>query len=189
MKKPITRRAALRAAALAVAAPSLLGKGRAAYAQARARTLRFVPEFDVRVLDPIVNTGLSTLQHGYMVYDTLFAMDRSFTAKPQMVEQYEEAPDRKAYSFRLRAGLKFHDGQPVRAADCIASIRRWGARDVMGRRMMQAVDDFDALDERSFRMRLKEPYGLVLDTLAKVSASPCLIMRESDARTDPNTPL
>ncbi len=189
MTKSITRRTALRAAALAVAAPALVGRGRAAHAQARARVLRFVPEFDVRVLDPIVNTGLSTLQHGYMVYDTLFAMDRSFTPKPQMVEQYEVATDRKSYSFRLRAGLKFHDGQPVRAADCIASIRRWGARDVMGRRMLQAVDDFDALDERSFRMRLKEPYGLVLDTLAKVSASPCLIMRESDARTDPNTAL
>src|SRR5262249_1082636 len=109
MKNPITRRAAFRAAALAVARPSLVGQGRPGYAQARARTLRFVPEFDVRVLDPIVNTGLSTLQHGYMVYDTLFAMDRSFTPKPQMVEQYEVSQDRKAYSFRLRAGLKFHD--------------------------------------------------------------------------------
>src|SRR5262245_35083402 len=99
MTNPITRRAALRAAALAVAAPSLVGKGRAVHAQARARTLRFVPEFDVRVLDPNVNTGLSTLQHGYMVYDTLFAMDRGFTPRPQMVEQHEVSQDRKAYSF------------------------------------------------------------------------------------------
>ncbi len=183
------RRRSVLAGAAALATPAIVGPARRAFAQARARTLRFVPEFDVRVLDPIVNTGLSTLQHGYMVYDTLFAMDHKLTPRPQMVEQHEVSADRKAHNFRLRAGLKFHDGQPVRAADCIASIRRWGARDVMGRRMMAAVEDFDALDDRSFRMRLKQPYALVLDSLAKVSASPCLIMRESDAKTDPNTAL
>ena len=88
--------------------------------------LRFVPPFDLRSLDPIVDTGLSTLQHGYMIYDTLFALDGAFTPRSQMVDSFDVSPDGLSYAFRLRPGLRFHDGAPVTAADCIASIRRWG---------------------------------------------------------------
>ncbi len=154
---------------------------------ATSRLLRFVPEFDLRILDPIVNTGLVTLQHGYMIYDTLFAMDSTFTPRPQMVGQYAASADGMTHDFTLRDGLKFHDGTPVRAQDCVASIRRWGARDVMGRSMLARTASLVAADERSFRLVLREPYPIVLDALAKISGSPCFIMREREAQTDPNT--
>ena len=85
---------------------------------------RFVPPFDLRSLDPIVDTGLTTLQHGHMIYDTLFAMDRTFTPRPQMAGEHAISPDGLVHDLRLRPGLRFHDDTSVTAEDCIASIRR-----------------------------------------------------------------
>ena len=148
--------------------------------------LRFVPPFDLRGLDPVADTGLSTLQHGYMVYDTLFAMDGASTPRPQMVDAFQVSPDRLAYDFRLRPGLRFHDGAAATAKDCIASIRRWGARDVMGKLILARATGLDAVGETAFSLRLAEPFPLLIHALAKVSSSPCFIMREHDALTDPS---
>ena len=94
----------------------------AVYAQQK--VLKFIPQADLRILDPITTTAYITRNHGYMVYDTLFAMDEKFQVKPQMIDKWDISKDRLTYTFTLRDGLKFHDGQPVRSADCIASIDR-----------------------------------------------------------------
>src|SRR5690242_9936385 len=115
---------ALRAAGISLL-PVLVG------AAAWADTLRFIPQADLRSLDPIWTTAYITRNHGYMVYDTLFATDEAFKPQPQMVDRWTVSPDQLTYNFTLRDGLKFHDGQPVHPADCIASLTRWGKRDVL----------------------------------------------------------
>ncbi len=97
-------------------------------------TLKVAPETLSRVLDPHFTTSFTTRDLGYLIYDTLFAVDDKFEPKPQMVERYTISPDKLTYTFVLRPGLKWHDGQSVTAADCVASIQRWGSRDSMGRR-------------------------------------------------------
>src|SRR5258708_3732697 len=92
------------------------------------KVLKFVPQADLRILDPITTTAYITRNHGYMIYDTLFATDAKFQVQPQMVDKYDLSKDQLTYTFTLRDGLKFHDGQPVRSADCIASIERWAKR-------------------------------------------------------------
>jgi peptide/nickel transport system substrate-binding protein len=175
---------------LAIAGAASIVSGRSlANTRAGGRVLRFVPEFDLRILDPIANTGLSTLQHGHMIFDTLFAFDRSLTARPQMVERFEVSQDGTVYTFVLRDGLRFHDGQPVRARDCVASVRRWSLRDVTGRAINARMTGLDALDDRTFRLTLRERYPLVIDALAKMASSPCFIMREQEAQTPPTTPV
>ena len=176
-----TRRTLLAAAGATLAAPAFITGARAQ----RTNVLRFVPEFDLPSLDPIVNTALPTNQHGYMVYDTLFAMDSSFTPRPQMVERYTTSADGLQWDFTLRENLRFHDGSPVRARDAAQSIRRWGARDVFGRLVMARTAALDAVDDRNFRLRLREPYPVLLDALAKVSSNVCFVMRERDAETEP----
>ena len=183
----ITRRTLINSAVATAAAGQSLLTSRPSSAQTPSGTLRFVPEFDLQVLDPIANTGLSTLQHGYLVYDTLFSVDRTYTPRPQMVDKYAVSDDGRTYDFTLRDGLRFHDGAAVRAQDCVASIRRWGARDVMGRAIMARLDSLVASDEKSFRLKLKEPYPILIDAFAKVSSNVCFIMREREASTDPNT--
>ena len=101
-----------------------------AWAQGQ-KVLKFIPQADLRILDPITTTAYITRNHAYMIYDTLFATDAKFQVQPQMVDKYTLSNDKLTYTFTLRDGLKFHDGQPVRSADCIASIDRWAKRDAL----------------------------------------------------------
>lgn len=184
-----TRRGLIGTGLTLAGAAAVAPQGVRAQARPGGRVLRFVPEFDLRILDPIANTGLSTLQHGHMIFDTLFAFDSKYEAKPQMVERFELSADGTVYTFVLRDGLRFHDGAPVRARDCVASVKRWALRDVTGRGINARMTSLDALDDKTFRLTLRERYPLVIDALAKMASSPCFIMREQEAQTPPTTPI
>src|SRR6266481_2814990 len=151
---------------------------------ASVKTLRFIAGSDLRVLDPIWTTAGITRAHGYMVYDTPFALDAKFRPQPQMVGDYNISPDQLLYTFTLRDGLKFHDGEPVRGTDCVASLQRWMVRDAFGQSLAAAVDKIEAVGDKGLTIRLKEPFPLALDALAKI-ASPPFIMPERLAKTDP----
>ena len=165
-------------AALALALP-------VSSAIAQQKVLKVAPHAFPANLDPINVTAYITRNHGYMVYDTLFATDEKGAIKPQMVEKYDVSADKKIYTFTLRSGLEFHDGKPVTGEDCVASIKRWGARDAFGQKLMTFVDKMDAPDAKTFRMTLKEPTGIVLDALGKPSSNPAFIMPARVAATDP----
>jgi peptide/nickel transport system substrate-binding protein len=123
------------------------------------------------------------------VWDTLFAMDEKFDVKPQMVDKYDVSADQLTWTFTLRDGLEWHDGKPVTPEDCIASIKRWAARDSMGQKMMGSVLDFEVVDAKTFKMKMKEPYGLVLQSLGKPSSNVPFMMPKKTAETDPNTQI
>ncbi|MFH5926130.1 ABC transporter substrate-binding protein [Roseomonas xinghualingensis] len=163
--------ASLGAGAASLAAPSVAQ-------DMRAQTLRFVPQANLTSLDPIWTTATVTSNHGYYVFDTLYATDASNRPRPQMAEGHEVLDDGKRWRFRLREGLRFHDGEPVRAADCVASIRRWCVRDPFGQLLARAVAEWRVLDDRGFEARLHRPFPLILDALAKPDASVCFIMPE-----------
>ena len=148
-------------------------------------TIRMVAHADLKNIDPIWTTAYITRNHGYMVYDTLFALDANFEPQPQMVDDYILSEDGLTYEFALRNGLQWHDGNPVTAEDCVASLRRWGARDGMGQKLMDMTASLEAIDPRTFRLTLKEPYGLVVDSLAKISSNVPFMMPAHLANTDP----
>ena len=149
-------------------------------------TLRAVMHSDLKILDPIWTTAYIVRNHGYMVYDTLLAQDEKGEIKPQMVEKYEAAADGKGYTFTLRDGLLWHDGKPVTSEDCIASIKRWAVKDSLGQKMMSFVNSIDAVDAKTFTIKLKEPTGLVLLGLSKPSSNVPFMMPKRVADTDPN---
>ena len=176
------RRTFLGAAAGATAAAGL---GAPSVAQ-QARVLKFIPQSNLTVLDPIWTTANVTRHHGFMVFDTLFATDENFRLHPQMAEGYTLSDDRRTYTIKLREGLKFHDGEPVRAVDCIASLNRWSKRDSYGQTWAEQLDAMRAIDDRSFEVKLKEPFPLFIEAIGK-STGPAFIMPERLARTDANT--
>ncbi|WP_135468495.1 ABC transporter substrate-binding protein [Crenalkalicoccus roseus] len=179
-----SRRHLLLGGAAATLAPRLAAP---ALAQgAAARTLRFIPHSNLGTIDPIGTTGYVVRNHGYLVYDTLFATDAEFRIRPQMVEAWEGAGTDTTWTFRLREGLRFHDGEPVRAQDCVPSLRRWGARDAFGQTLMEAVGDIEVVDDRTFRIRLTRPFPLLLEAIGKLSSQVPFIMPERFARLDPN---
>src|SRR5215218_932822 len=168
-----------------LAAASVGGLLSAMPAGVQAQTLKVVMHSDVKILDPIWTTAYIQRNFGYMVWDTLFAMDEKFDVKPQMVEKYDVSADKLTWTFTLRDGLEWHDGKPVTAEDCIASIKRWSARDSMGQKMMGSVTGFEVVDAKTFKMKMKEPYGLVLESLGKPSSNVPFMMPKKTAETDP----
>lgn len=178
----ISRRALLAAGALAV--PAILGTPRPARA---AGAITVMLESEVVVLDPHATTAAITRSFGYHVFDTLFAQDSRGTIRPQMAEGHEVSADGLEWRFALREGLAFHDGAPVTAADCVASLRRWAVRDSLGRMLLAAMREMRAEDARRFSIVLKEPFPLMLEVLGKPNAPvpfimPARILPEGDAR-------
>jgi peptide/nickel transport system substrate-binding protein len=105
-----------------------------------------------------------------MVHDTLFAVNEKFEVKPQMVDKWTLSDDKLTYTFTLRAGLKWHDGAPVKPADCIASVERWSKRDALGQKLADLTDAWTVVNDTTFTLKLKKPFALTLDALAKPSS-------------------
>jgi peptide/nickel transport system substrate-binding protein len=152
-------------------------------------TLRAVMHSDLKILDPIWTTAYIVRNHGYMIYDTLLAQDEKGEIKPQMVEKYEAAADGKGYTFTLRDGLEFHDGKPVTGEDVVASIKRWASRDTFGGAMKAAGAEWSVVDAKTFKLALKQPFGMVLDALAKPSGFPPVVMPERLAKLPTTAPI
>ncbi|KIZ42663.1 MULTISPECIES: ABC transporter substrate-binding protein [Rhodopseudomonas] len=136
---------------------------------AEAKTIHAVMHSNLRVIDPGLTTAYITRDHGYMVYDTLLSMNSKFEVKPQMAD-WKVSDDKLTYTFTLRDGLKWHDGKPVTAEDCVASLQRWGQRDGMGQKLMSVTASLVATDAKTITLTLKEPYGLVLESIGKPSS-------------------
>lgn len=168
--------------ALAVVALPMVGTPTFASAET---VLRVIPHADLKNLDPIWTTAYITRNHAYLIYDTLFAMDESFKPQPQMVDTWETSSDGKVWTFNLRDGLKFHDGAAVTSKDVIASLKRWGARDGMGQKLMEQMEEMVAVSDKTFQFKLKAPYGLVLESIGKISSNVPFIMPARIAATDP----
>ncbi len=170
-------------AAAAVVLPLAMA-GQAVPAQAET-VLRVIPHADLKNLDPIWTTAYISRNHGYMIYDTLFAMDENLQVQPQMVDSWTVSDDKLTWTFKLRDGLMWHDGQPVTAADCVASLERWGKRDGMGQALFGVTESLTAADDATIVLQLKEPYGLVLESIGKISSNVPFMMPKRVAETDP----
>ncbi|MGY4802960.1 ABC transporter substrate-binding protein [Teichococcus aerofrigidensis] len=176
----LTSAAGLGAAALA--RPSLAqGQG--------AHVLRFIPQADLSILDPLNTTAYPTRNHGHLCWDTLYGLDLDFRPQPQLAAGHVVENDGRRWTFTLRDGPTFHDGEKVLARDAVASIRRWMLRDTHGQTLAQRLDEIRALDDRRFEIRLNRPFGPMLDALAKVSSYPCFIYPERFASQDPGRAL
>lgn len=171
-RKTLTRRTILAASgAAAITAPQI------ARAQ-RAKVLRFVPQTDLTVLDPVFNTATVTAVHGGMVFDTLYGLDVDQRPQLQMLAGHVVGKDGREWTLTLRDGLSFHDNEPVRARDAVASIRRWASRDMFGQEILARLDEISAPDDRTIRIRLKTPFPALPAALGKTGGSICAIMPE-----------
>ncbi len=159
-------------------------------AHAQTKTLRYVPNSDVKILDPTFTTAYVTRNFGYMVYDMPFGVDAKGVPKPQMVDKYSTSKDGKLWTFTLRAGQKFSDGTPVTAADAVASLQRWTSKDSIGRAMTAVSGaEWKTVDTLTFTLALKEPFPMVLEGMSKPSGFPPVIMPERMAKLPTTAPL
>jgi peptide/nickel transport system substrate-binding protein len=169
----------------AIAATGALAAPRLSLA-AESKTLRFVPQANLANLDPIWTTQYVVRNGSLLIWDMLCGVNDRLEPQPQMVEGHEASADFTTWTFTLRPGLKFHDNEPVLARDVVTSINRWMARDAtMGVVIRKRLDALEAVDDRTFRFRLKQPYPRMLFALGKSSTPSLFIMPERIAATDP----
>jgi peptide/nickel transport system substrate-binding protein len=173
------RRHFLYGAASALAAPAVHAQS------SREQTLKLVPLTSLYSLDTIFNTSLVTTNHGWAVYDSLFGMNSKGEIRPQMAEGHTLSDDGRIYEITLREGLKFHNGEPVRAQDCLQSLKRWAGRETFGQTIAQFIDDWSAKDDRTMRIAFSRPVPIFLEAIARGSASFPFMVPEHIARTDP----
>lgn len=184
------RRDLLRTSLALGAAPALTAPRLASAQGAAGKTLIFVPQADAAILDPTITTGLVNRNHGFLIFDTLYGIDEQGVTQPQMVEGHTVEDDGKLVTMRLREGLRFHDGEPVRSRDVVASLRRWAFRDAFGNSLMAVVDELSGPDDRTVRWRLKSPFPMLPESLGKVGAIVAFIMPERLASAeDPSLPV
>lgn len=148
--------------------------------------LRLVMNTELQILDPIFTPSVVTRAFAFMVWDTLVAPDSQGVMRPQMLESWRVSDDRLTWTFTLRPGLEWHDGTPVTAEDCVLSIRRWGARDGLGRQLMAAAKELRVVDQRTFVLELSRPFGQVLEALGKAATLVPYMMPARLAQTPPN---
>jgi peptide/nickel transport system substrate-binding protein len=167
---------------------SLLMVGVVASTAAQSETvLRLAPQAALTNLDSVISQTGIALNHSYMIYDTLFAMDAENRPQPQMVEKWHVSPDGLLWEFTLRPNLKFSEGTAVTARDVVASIRRWAPTNAGGKAMMARAASLEAVDERTVRLHLKKPYGLALVTLSDQLGP--FVLREKDLQIEPGKPI
>jgi peptide/nickel transport system substrate-binding protein len=146
-----------------------------------AKTITFTPHADLVSLDPVWTTADITRNFSLAVYDTLYGYDADFAVQPQMVEGAALENEGRQWDLTLRDGLAFHDGTPVLARDCVATIRRFAKRNPFGDALMAHTDELTAVSDKVIRFRLKKPFALLANALAEVN---CCIMPERLAKTD-----
>ncbi len=172
----------LMAGAAALAAPHIAGAN-------SPKALRFVPRWGLAQLDPVVTTDAMTRQFGIMVFESLYSVDEALNPRPQMVEGHVVEDDGRRWMLRLREGLRFHDGEPVLARDCVASIKRWLARDLLAQSLRPRLDNVEALDDRTLVFRLNRPFARLDFALGKAQPNILPIMPQRLAETDPSKPV
>jgi peptide/nickel transport system substrate-binding protein len=155
-------------------------------ARSRAKSqsvVKFIPQADLALLDPVQSSALVSRNHGLMVFDTLYGMDGSFSIQPQMAAGHVVEDDGRRWTITLRDDLLFHDGTPVRARDAVASIKRWWQLDILGKHLATVTDELSAPTDKTIQFRLKQAFPSLPFALGKPSRC-CFIMPERLAQTD-----
>jgi peptide/nickel transport system substrate-binding protein len=151
--------------------------------------LKVIPHAALTTLDPVATTGYIVRNHGYMIWDTLFAMNEKLEVQPQMASGVEISADKLTYRITLRDGLAWHDDTPVTSEDCVPSLTRWGKVDGMGIRLFTYVDSVTADGPKTIVIKLKRPYGFVLESIGKLSTNVPFMMPKRYADKPPTERL
>ena len=104
------RRQVLGGMAAALAAPSVV------QAQSK-RVLKFVPDADLAVIDPVITTSYQTRDHGFMVFDSLYGQDDQYRIRPQMAEGHVMEDDGKTWTKPASIGFRGVEPAMLRMAN------------------------------------------------------------------------
>ncbi|MBF9195962.1 ABC transporter substrate-binding protein [Microvirga terrestris] len=156
----------------------------AAMASASAQVLEIGADASPTGLDPHLITAFpSFMVVNGNIYEGLTAIDKDLKTIPGLAESWTAAPDGKSYTFKLRSGVKFHDGSDMNAEDVVASIKRVQSKDIASplASRLAAVESANAVDAQTVELKLKEPSAALLSSLATIAIVPSAMEANKDA--------
>jgi peptide/nickel transport system substrate-binding protein len=118
-------------------------------------------------LDLHTTTAVIVQQITWHVYEGLYTYDRNYNAVPLLVDTHTVSENGRTYLFKLRRGVKFHNGKELVAADVVASLKRWGRLATPGKQLWKNVEGVEAKDPSTVAMYLKDSSGALLMGLAR----------------------
>ncbi|PLR95970.1 ABC transporter substrate-binding protein [Bacillus sp. T33-2] len=116
-------------------------------------------------LDPLLTTAVATRDIQRHVFETLVTFDQNFGIQPMLAESYEVSEDGKTITFKLREGIKFHNGEDMDVEDVIASMTRWVKVTPLGKSYF-ADATFTAEGDNTVVLQLQQPLSTALAMLA-----------------------
>lgn len=124
-------------------------------------------------------TSTNTVRNvGAHINEGLFAFDSKFQPQPMLAESFERSDDGLTYTFAIRKGVKFHNGDELQAADIVASIGRWMKRSSFGRTLAKNTESLEATGDHTVVLKLNEPVSFVIMSLATWRAGPFIFPEE-----------
>ncbi len=142
----------------------------------------FGQEANVNSLDQMTSTAISTRNIAMNIFETLMTRDENNHPILDLAESMQEAPDHLSYIFKLRQGVKFHNGKPLTTADVVASFERYG-KVGMERSTFDNVDKWEATDPFTFVIHMKRVQPTFIEKMSSFSI-PIVIIPAED-RDDP----
>src|SRR5690625_1381016 len=149
-------------------------------------TLNIAIDAPPPTLDWPSNPATATRDTAKHIYETLLTTTESFEVAPMLAESVE-TDDNQTYTFKLREGIKFHNGKEMTSEDVVASMERWLEQStITGNIFIDAT--WTAEDDYTVVLELKEPSSLTLDTLASAKQAAAIMPKEVIEAADEQGP-
>ncbi|WP_368653891.1 ABC transporter substrate-binding protein [Ornithinibacillus sp. 4-3] len=128
-------------------------------------------------LDQPMSTNTSTRDVSRLIFETLLTTNSKFEPVPMLAESYDISEDGLVYTFKLREGIKFHNGEEMDSEDVVASMERWLEVSTITGSIFEN-SKFEATDKYVVELTLQRPYGLAAETLASTKMAPAIMPKE-----------
>ena len=138
----------------------------------------FGQEANINSLDQMTSGTISTRNIAMNIYESLMTRDETNRPILELAASMTEAEDRLSYTFKLRQGIRFHNGKPMTSADVVASFDRYGKIGNQ-RSFLENVASWDAPDAETFVIRMKKPQPTFIEALSSFSVPVVIIPAEN----------
>ena len=156
----------IRRALIALAVVLVTGAAGDALAQVKGGVMRVGNLGEPPSLDAHWTTASITETLTNHIYEGLYSLDKDKKPIPMLADSHTVSRDGLVYTFKLRQGIKFHNGKEMTSEDVVPSLARWGKQSIYGKSLFAQVDTWKAIDKYTVEMKLKEKSAIVLISLA-----------------------
>ncbi|MCH6265403.1 ABC transporter substrate-binding protein [Neobacillus citreus] len=128
-------------------------------------------------LDPQISTTTATKEIARHIFETLLVLNPDYEVQPMLAESYKVSEDGLTYTFKLRQGIKFHNGKEMTAEDVVASMNRWLTKST---RAANAIGkgQFEEVDKYTVQLKIEKPTIGVLDVIASTNQFAAIMPKE-----------